>query len=662
MCGITGFWGAAAFSDERARAVLEAMTSALRHRGPDGDGAWFDVRAQVGFGHRRLAIIDVSPTGLQPMFSASGRYAITFNGEVYNFAAIRRELEQRGLAPVWRGSSDTEVMLAAIDAWGLEPALNRFIGMFAFGLWDGETRALHLVRDRLGVKPLFFSQTPQGLCFGSELKSLAPFPGFDTSLDLVAVSGYLRANCVPGTRSIFSGARKVAPGTFVTFTGPKAAPKTHRYWNPADVATQARAEPFRGDAREATDALEALLRDAVRLRMVSDVPLGAFLSGGVDSSSVVALMQALSDRPVRTFSIGNQSAAYDEGRAARAVARHLNTHHTALTVTAEDALAVIPQLPAMFDEPFADSSQIPTFLVSKLARRDVTVALSGDGGDELFGGYTRHVWGGQVWAAARVLPAPLRRLLGSSMASLTPTQWDDMFRLARPLVPAFRLPGIRMHKLASLLTSSEAPQRMYESLASHWLPSDGLLRPEVYAAETDDPEIPACPFVADSAESVSAYMMYRDLVGYLPDDILTKVDRASMAVSLEARDPLMDHRLVAFAWSLPTELKVRRGTGKWLLRQVLHRHVPEKLVSGPKMGFAVPLGEWLSGPLRDWAEPLLSESRLRADGLFDVDMVRSRWKEHLAGTRPWAHHLWDVLMFNAWRDASFGYRAQPTAA
>jgi asparagine synthase (glutamine-hydrolysing) len=440
MCGITGFW-APSLSSDAAAALLEAMNRAVLHRGPDGGGAWFEPSGGPSLGHRRLAILDLSPTGLQPMHSASGRYTMTFNGEVYNFQDLKDRLEAQGRAPKWRGSSDTEVMLAAIESWGLEAALQRFIGMFAFGLWDARDRTLTLVRDRVGVKPLYYSQTPAGLCFGSELKSLRLFPGFRTAIELSSLAGFLRSNCVPGQHTIFQGTSRVDPGTFLTFSSAAAPPRVTRYWDPAEIALTGQAHPFQGTEEEAVDQLDHLLRDAVKLRMVADVPLGAFLSGGIDSSTVVALMQAQCSRPVHTFSIENENAAYDEGNTARAVARHLNTHHTTFTVTPRDALDVIPLLPTMFDEPFADSSQIPTYLVSKLARRDVTVALSGDGGDESFGGYVRHVWAPRVWKVQKSLPHALRRAVASWMTGKTHDEWDSLYARARPFVPASRIPG-----------------------------------------------------------------------------------------------------------------------------------------------------------------------------------------------------------------------------
>lgn len=642
MCGITGFWSPRGLPSN-PQVVLTAMNDALRHRGPDGGETW-SAEPGVHFGHRRLAIVDLSPTGLQPMHSASGRFVITFNGEVYNYATIREELTKAGKAPAWRGSSDTEVMLAAIEAWGLEQAVGRFIGMFAFALWDLEQRVLHLVRDRLGIKPLYFTRTPHGLAFGSELKALHHFPGFDRTIDRGALASYLRANCVVGEQSIFVGTQRLEPGTIATFSAAHAAPRVTRYWDAVAVARQGVAQPFQGTAAEALEQLDVLLRDAVRLRMVADVPLGAFLSGGIDSTTVVALMQAQSERPVHTFSIQNELSSYDEGPAARAVSRHLNTHHTALTVTARDALDVIPLLPTMYDEPFADSSQIPTFLVSQLARKDVTVALSGDGGDELFGGYTRHVWGPRLWRLENLLPGGARAALAQAITSRSADAWDRIFARGRPFLPETRIAGIRMHKLAAAL-GVLSPEAMHHVLSSHWLPDDSVLQ----HAPAPAPQL--APLLQHRG-GVAHEFMLRDLVGYLPDDILTKVDRASMAVSLEAREPLLDHRLVEFAWRLPLELKVKGTTGKWLLRQLLARYVPTELVSGPKMGFGIPLGDWLRGPLRGWAESLLDEARLTREGFFDAQVVRARWAEHLAGRRPWEFHLWDILMFQAWISAN----------
>jgi asparagine synthase (glutamine-hydrolysing) len=647
MCGITGLWATPRPSTS-CEAVVAAMTTALRHRGPDDSGTW--AANGLHFGHRRLSIVDLSPAGHQPMTSASGRFVITFNGEVYNHRQLRDELDREGRAPTWRGSSDTEVMLACIDAWGLERAVDRFVGMFAFGLWDGQDRVLHLVRDRLGIKPLYWTRTHFGLAFASELKALRHVPGFGETIDRAALAGFLRANCVPGEPSIYRGTWRVPPGTILSFASSESEPKRRRYWDAIDVARRGLSEPFTGTEAEAVDALDTLLRDAVRLRMVADVPLGAFLSGGIDSSTVVALMQAQSDRPVLTFSIENETTAFDEGTAARAVARHLNTHHTAFTVTAKDALDVIPLLPTMYDEPFADSSQIPTYLVSRLARRDVTVALSGDGGDEYFGGYTRHLWGPQLWRVKRRLPHAARRALAGLITSRSTGDWDRLFERVQRFLPTVRLPGLRLHKAASVLDAS-SPEDMHAVLSSHWLPGDAVL--------VDAPTAPTVsqgPLVRDRGASVAEEMMLRDTLSYLPDDILTKVDRASMAVSLEAREPLIDHRIFAFAWRLPVRFKIRGGTGKWLLRKVLARYVPAAILSSAKMGFGIPLGTWLRGPLRDWAEALLNPARLEAHG-FNSPLIRTRWDELLNGRRPWEYHLWDILMFQAWAEA----QAQPAA-
>jgi asparagine synthase (glutamine-hydrolysing) len=646
MCGIAGAWRPNDGRDD-ARDLARRMANALRHRGPDGEGIWHHDAGGPTFVHRRLAIVDLSAAGAQPMRSADGRLTLAFNGEVYNHAELRAALEREGRAPAWRGRSDTETMLAAIGAWGLRPALERFVGMFAFALWDERDRTLTLVRDRLGVKPLYVARTPGGVAFASELKALRALPDFDATLDRASLAGFVARACVPGTHTIHVGARRVPPGGLLRFTDPLAPPREERWWSAADVVADGLAHPFEGDEREAIDALDALLRDAVRLRMEADVPLGAFLSGGIDSSTVVALMQAQSGAPIHTFSIGNESALYDESDAAMAVARHLGTAHRATTITAADALALIPALPSMYDEPFADSSQIPTALVSRMARRHVTVALSGDGGDELFGGYVRHVWGPRAWDAQRRVPRALRAAAASAVRGVPVETWDRLFALAGPLAPRVRLPGLRLHKLAGVLDVASL-DALHDRLASFWQPHDGVLVDDAQPHPPDAPDAPA-------ALRGAARMMYRDLVGYLPDDVLTKVDRASMAYGLEAREPLLDHRVLAFAWRLPTSMKIRGGaagaTGKWALRRVLDRYVPEQLLSGPKMGFGVPLGDWLRGPLRPWAEELLSERALRETGVFAPAVVRARWAELCAGTRPWEHHLWAVLSFEAWTRA-----------
>ncbi len=642
MCGIAGIVNLCGNAVKSAE--ISRLTDLLAHRGPGGHGTWFSADKAVALGHRRLAIIDPGEGGRQPMSYADGRYIIVYNGEVYNFAELRLELEQNALLNgAFRGRSDTEVMLAAIDAYGLAGAVQRFVGMFAFALWDAETRHLHLVRDRLGIKPLYLGYTRSGVLFGSELKALTTAPDFERQLDLNALSLYAERSCVPAPFSIYRQAKKLMPGTITTLrsANPDDATTT-TYWSAATAARQGLQNPFLGSDREAIDQLERQLLEAVRLRMVADVPLGAFLSGGIDSSTVVALMQAQSSQRVRTFSIGNETAAYDESGSARAVAEHLGTDHVGLVVSGRDALDVVPLLPQMFDEPFADSSQIPTYLVSRLARADVTVALSGDGGDELLGGYNRHLWGPRVWRAVAHVPLRARRSIAGWLTRLRPEHWDQVFARL-PFLPHIRLPGHQVHKLARVLDVS-SPQELYRRLCSQW---NGDI---VHGGQVgSSPE----PLLQD----FSAQMMLTDTETYLPDDILTKVDRASMAVGLEARVPILDHRVVELAWRLPQRLKINHGQGKWVLRQVLERYVPKQLIERPKMGFQIPVGDWLRGPLRSWAEELLAPGRMKQEGLFDEVEITRRWSQHVSGAGSWGYHLWSIVVFQQWLR---GQNAAPT--
>lgn len=641
MCGIAGLWTTEGFGREPLRALVDEMRDTLDHRGPDSFGTWVDAKAGVGLGHRRLAILDLSPLGHQPMTSGSGRYVVTYNGEIFNFVALRSELE--ALGHTFRSESDTEVMLAAFEAWGVRGAVERFVGMFAIALWDTRDEHLWLVRDRLGIKPMFFGRVGRSFAFGSELSALTRVPGFERTVDREALAAYVRYNCVPARHSIWRGIHKLPPGAILHLREPLGEPREQVYWSADEVARQGRANPFTGSDAEAVEALDVQLRDAVRLRMLADVPLGAFLSGGIDSSTVVALMQAQSSRPVRTFSVGYDEAAYDEAPQARAVARHLGTDHTELVVSAQDALAVIPTLPDMYDEPFSDSSQIPTHLVSKLARKHVTVALSGDGGDELFAGYNRHLWAPRVWRRMGMIPDPVRRALGRTLHRIPPTAIDRAFGAVGRALPArlrIRVPGEKAHKLGNVLgATSEAA--MYRALVSHQTdPLSLVIAAQEARADLADADLGGLSF----AES----MMVLDLRTYLPDDILTKVDRASMAVALEARVPLLDHRVVALAWRLPMSMKIRGGVTKWALRQVLYRYVPRPLVDREKSGFGVPIDQWLRGPLKDWAETLLSPERLRREGYFRPEPVRKLWDDHQSGRRNTHHQLWDVLMFQAW--------------
>jgi asparagine synthase (glutamine-hydrolysing) len=650
MCGITGFWQRERAEAAALESLARRMAQQLEHRGPDDRGEWADEQAGIGLGFRRLAIVDLSPQGRQPMRSESGRYVITFNGEVYNFGALRRELEPLGHR--FRGGSDTEVILAAIEAWGLMRAVERFVGMFAIALWDRAERTLHLVRDRLGIKPLYYGWMEGTLLFGSELKALEVHPDFRADVDRGALALLLRHSYVPAPFSIYRGIQKLPPGTILTLRSAVdegAAPTP--FWSAREVAEAGAADPFTGSEAEAVAELDTLLREAIRLRMIADVPLGAFLSGGIDSSTVVALMQAQSDRPVKTFTIGFHETGYNEAVHAAAVARHLGTEHTELYVTPDEARAVIPRLPAMYDEPFCDPSQIPTYLVSELARRQVTVSLSGDGGDELFGGYNRYFWGQALWRRIGRVPPPMRALAARGLTAISPARWDRGLQRLRPLLPAGvrqRTPGDKLHKMAEVLAVG-SPEEMYRGLVSHWKEPERLVigACEPATAITDRARWAALP-------GFTRRMMYLDLITYLPDDILAKVDRASMAVSLEARVPLLDHRVVQFAARIPLSMTIKNGQGKWLLRRVLDKYVPSDLIERPKMGFGVPIDAWLRGPLREWAESLLDERRLREEGFFRPEPVRQKWAEHLSGTRNWQYLLWDVLQFQAWLECRNG--------
>ena len=650
MCGLVGFLGGPGNQAE-GEALLRRMAGTLSHRGPDDAGVWLDAAQGIGFGHRRLAIVDLSAAGHQPMASPTGRYVLAFNGEIYNHLALREELEAAGRAPAWRGHSDTESLLAGFDAWGIRATVERTIGMFAIGVWDRERRTLTLARDRLGEKPLYFGRFGSGnqavLMFGSELKALRAHPAFRAEVDRDALSSYLRHMAVPGPSSIYRGVHKLQPGTLLTLGRDDPIPEAETYWSAIDVAERGVASPLRVGPEEAVDALSALLKDAIGRQMMADVPLGAFLSGGIDSTTIVSLMQAQASRPVKTFTIGFDEEGHNEAEHAKAIAAHLGTEHTELYVDAAQAQAVIPLLPTIYDEPFADSSQIPTYLVSRLAKQHVTVSLSGDAGDELFGGYTRYQFTAGLWKNLSRIPEPLRRMTSRGVTQLSSSRLDALANWL-PGKARWSHPGDKLLKGAALLPSRSLAE-LYLGMVSCWKnPGDIVLGAGDARTLLNGPELPL-KGLGDVER-----MMVLDTLTYLPDDILAKVDRAAMAVSLESRVPFLDHRVVEFAWSLPLDYKIRRDHGelvsKWALRQVLYRHVPRALIDRPKMGFGVPVGEWLRGPLKEWAEELLSESRLRREGFFDPAPIRRQWAEHLSGHRNWQHSLWCVLMFQAWHE------------
>lgn len=646
MCGLAGFLSPTNRQNAgEMRAWIEPMTDAVAHRGPDDRATWVDPEAGIALGSRRLAIIDVSPEGRMPMTSASGRYVIAYNGEVYNAPQIRRELQRTSQAPPWRGHSDTEVLLAAIEAWGLDRALGACNGMFAFALWDTRTRKLRLVRDRMGIKPLYHGVAGGTLVFGSELHAVAAYAKFDATIDRRWVDDYLRGTRAPSTRTVYAGIRALRPGTYLEFTSPSESTE-HVYWSALEQVAHGRANPFTGDLDDAVTSLTGLLTDAVHVRMVSDVPLGVLLSGGIDSATVLALLQRESTRKVRSFSIGFPDAAFDEAPDARAIAQHVGSEHTELYVTPSDIVDLIPSLAPTCDRPMSDPSFVSNYCAYRLAGEHVTVALTGDGGDEVFGGYHRHRWLPRIWRLMGRTPTGARRQVARAAMAVPPERIDRAFDLVRPLIPARlheRTPGAKLQRVARWMAAA-TPEEMYGILASRWQPDDDLV--------IDDGSVSsAAPFhmvALDTDVSLAEHMLAHELVTYLPDGQLTKVDRASMAVSMEARVPILDHRVVEFAMGLPVDMKIRGETGKFILRQVLHQQVPSSLFERPKQGFHLPLRSWLRGPLREWTESLLAPAKLHGGGLLNPEPIEQMWQEHISGRRDRVDHLWPVLMLQSW--------------
>ena len=641
MCGFVGFLDLKkAMSNDNMKSLVARMALRIESRGPDDSGEWVDEAAGIALGHRRLSIIDLSPMGHQPMVSLSGRSVISYNGEVYNFAEIRAELEALGVA--FRGHSDTEVLLEACEHWGTKNAIKKFIGMFAFAIWDRDQRTLTLARDRMGIKPLYWGRVGDVVFFGSQPKAFAPHPMWKSEINRDALSGYMRHNYIPAPLSIFRGIQKLKPGHIVTIR-PDGICNDEEYWDLRKIAHDGVRNRLQISDEEAIEQLDTLLGDAVKKRMVADVPLGAFLSGGIDSSAIAALMQKQSNAKIKTFSIGFNEAGYDEAPQAKAVANHLGTDHTELYVEQSHVIDMIPKIPQWYDEPFADSSQLPTYLLSEMTRQDVTIALSGDGGDELFSGYNRYFLGNNIYKYISLIPHSLRKVIAGGISGIKTETWNSLFSaVPEKLRPPHA--GDKMHKLSSVLRMDDEGE-IYRRLITHWENPD-----QIVAGGVEPHGVLWDGSVKSDIPEYSERMQFLDAVTYLPDDILTKVDRASMAVSLETRVPIIDHRIVEFSWRLPQNMKVRDGNGKWILRKVLEKYVPKSLTDRPKMGFGIPIEHFLKKELKDWAEDLLDEKRLKDDGYFNPDIIRQRWNEHQSGAGNWHYPLWTVLMFQSWLD------------
>ena len=648
MCGINGFYSS---SLSKFNNVIVKMNSAISHRGPDNSGVWFDKNSGIVLGHQRLSIIDLSKSGNQPMRSNSGQFVLTYNGEVYNHLEIRRNLKKDNPTIKWQGNSDTETLLEAIDSWGIEITLQNIEGMFAFGLWDKKKRCLTMARDRIGEKPLYYGWQGKGdkkvFIFGSELKGLKVHPEFSKEINRDAIALQLRHNCIPAPYSIYKNIYKLPPGQFLQLTENDLKkgllPKPKTYWSLIKNVIYGKKNQLKLGIPDIQDGLENQLKLSVKKQMISDVPVGTFLSGGIDSSVITALMQSQSIHPVKTFTIGFSESDVNEARYAKKIAKHLGTDHTELYISSKKAMDVIEKLPSIYDEPFSDSSQIPSFLISQLAKKHVKVALSGDGGDELFGGYNRYIMCNKLSNIINYVPSPFRKFLSIILQSVSPNNWTKFLKLIPHLNQHTHI-GDKVHKVANSIEAKTLSE-MYYILCSHWQnPTDVVKGSKISnrLINTFQQEL--------SEFNNQQIMMTSDFLSYLPDDILVKIDRASMASSLETRAPFLDHKLIEYVWKIPHSLKFRSGQGKWILNQILNKYVPKKLTDRPKMGFAIPIDIWLRKPLREWAESLLDETRLRQEGYFNANLIRSKWKEHLSEKKNWQNHLWDVLMFQSWND------------
>lgn len=640
MCGIVG---ALSSKNNDLESIAREMTHTLHHRGPDDQGVWLDKKADIALGHARLSILDLTSAGHQPMISASERFVIAFNGEIYNHLQLRKEIEQQKFYS-WRGHSDTETLLAGFELWGFEATLKKAVGMFAIALWDAKDRSLYLARDRMGEKPLYYGFQNNVFMFASELKALKAHPAFESNINRDAISLQMRHSYIPEPHSIYEGIQKLIPGHFLKLNADTNEIKISAYWTLDRAVSQGISNPFTGNNTEAILNIENILKEAVQSQMLSDVPLGAFLSGGIDSSLVTALMQSQSNTPTKTFTIGFHEEGYNEAEFAKTVARHLKTDHTELYVTDREALEVVPLLPTLYDEPFSDSSQIPTFLVSQMTKQHVTVALSGDGADELFGGYNRYFWANKIWKKIGFLPHSVRSNIAHLLTLPSPDTLNDQFSSISHYLPRryrYKNFGDKLHKLAEILALS-SKEETYLSLISHWK------SPQEIVISANEPSAVLNKLIEKKELDFISQMMYADAISYLPGDILTKVDRASMGVSLETRAPFLDHRVVEAAWKLPLSMKIQGDQGKWILRQILYKYVPKEMIERPKMGFGAPIDSWLRGPLKEWAEELLNEDRLKREGFLNPAPIRKKWEEHLSKKRNWQYHLWNVLMFQAW--------------